>query len=89
MVGGRDRTKLVDGVLGQVECVRAALGEEALPVVGVLWFIEADWPLVGALFSTRGVRVVTASAEQDARRAGGRVDVASVRDRIAAAFPSA
>jgi hypothetical protein len=59
MMGGRDRTKLVDRVLGQVERVRAVLGDESVPVVGVLCFIEADWPLVGGYFSTRGVRIVS------------------------------
>ncbi len=51
MVGGRDRTKLVDGVLGQVERVRAVLSDETVEVSGVLCFIDADWPLVSAFFS--------------------------------------
>lgn len=59
MVGGRDRTKLVHGVLGQVERVRAALDDESIEVSGVLCFIDADWPLIRAAFSTRGVRVVS------------------------------
>ena len=90
MVGGRDRTKLVDGVLGQVERVRAVLGDEAVPVVGVLCFVEADWPLVGAFFSTRGVRVVSPRRlSKILAESGGAVDVAGVRDRIARAFPPA
>ena len=90
MVGGRDRTKLVDGVLGQVERVRAVLGDEDVSVAGVLCFVEADWPLVGAFFSTRGVRVVSPRRlSKILAQSGGAVDVASVRDRIATAFPPA
>lgn len=44
LVGSRDCTKLVDGVLRQVDVVRALLGIE-VPVHGVLCFVEADWPL--------------------------------------------
>src|SRR5690606_29915685 len=47
LVGSRDCTKLVDGVLKQVDVVRGVLGDD-VPVVGVLCFIEADWPLIGA-----------------------------------------
>ncbi len=89
MVGGRDRTKLIDGVLGQVERVRAALGETE-PVAGVLCFIEAECPLVGGYFSTRGIRVVAPRRlSKILDECGTDVDVASVRDRISAAFPRA
>ena len=57
LVGGRDRTKLVDGVIKQVDLVRTILGVE-IPVTGVLCFIDADWPLIGGSFTTRGVEVV-------------------------------
>jgi len=90
MVGGRDRTKLVDGVLGQIDRVRAALGDGAIDVSGVLCFVDADWPLVGAFFSTRGVRVVSPRRLSEIlAESGGALDVARVRDRIAAAFPPA
>lgn len=56
LVGGRDRTKLVDGVLKQVDRVRAIVGD--IPVTGVLCFIDADWPLIGGAFTTRGVEVL-------------------------------
>ncbi len=90
MIGARDRTKLADGVLGQVERVGAALGDESIDVSGVLCFIDADWPLIAPFFSTRGVRVVSPrrlSTILD--EASGAVDVRKVRDRIAAAFPVA
>lgn len=90
MVGGRDRTKLVDGVLGQVERVRAVLGDESIEVSGVLCFIDADWPLIGSFFSTRGVRVLSPrKLSKILEEASGGVDVPSVRDRIAAEFPVA
>ncbi len=57
VVGGRDRTSAVDGVLKQVEVVRDLL-DDAVPVHGVLCFIDADWPLVGGAFTTRGVQVL-------------------------------
>ena len=57
LVGSRDCTRLVDGVLKQVEVVRALLDAD-LPVRGVLCFVDADWPLIGGHFSTRGVQAV-------------------------------
>lgn len=57
VVGGRDRTSLVDGVLKQVDVVREVVDGVA-PVLGVLCFIEADWPLIGGAFTTRGVDVL-------------------------------
>jgi hypothetical protein len=57
LVGTRDHTKLVDGVLKQVDVVRAIVGDH-IPVTGVLCFVEADWPLVGGSFTTHGVEVL-------------------------------
>lgn len=57
MVGGRDRTKVVDGVLKQVEVVRGVVRNE-LPVSAVLCFVDADWPLIGGAFTIRGVEVL-------------------------------
>jgi hypothetical protein len=57
IVGTRDCTKLVDGVLKQVEIVRDATGG-AVPVHGVLCFVEADWPLIGGSFRARDVDVL-------------------------------
>lgn len=54
LVGSRDCTKLVDGVLKQVDVVRGLLDDD-VPVHGVLCFVEADWPLIGGTFTTRGV----------------------------------
>lgn len=57
MVGSRDRSKLVDGMLTQVDLVRSIVGPE-VPVTGVLCFVEAEWPLIGGSFTIRGVEVV-------------------------------
>jgi hypothetical protein len=54
LVGSRDCTKLVDGVLRQVDVVRGVVGDE-VPVRGVLCFVDADWPLIGGSFTTRDV----------------------------------
>ena len=57
IVGRRDCTKLVDGVLKQVETVRTIVGDQ-IPVRGVLCFVDADWPLIGGAFTTRDVQVL-------------------------------
>jgi hypothetical protein len=44
-------------VLKQVEVVRTVVGD-AVPVHGVLCFVDADWPLMGGSFTTRGVEVL-------------------------------
>jgi hypothetical protein len=51
MIRGRDRTKLIDGLDRQVHAVRRALtasGHPGMPVQGVLCFVSADLPLLGA-----------------------------------------
>ena len=62
IVGRRNCSKLVDGVLRQVDLVRAAFdgtpSHEGLAVRGMLCFVGADWPLIGGSFSTRGVEVL-------------------------------
>lgn len=57
LVGSRDCTKLVDGVVKQVDVVRALL-QDHVPVHGVLCFVEADWPLIGGAFTTHGVQAL-------------------------------
>ncbi|WP_240795988.1 nuclease-related domain-containing protein [Yimella sp. RIT 621] len=56
IVGRRDCTALVDGALDQAAIVRDLVGD--LRVVCALCFVDADWPLVGGAFSTRGVHVL-------------------------------
>src|SRR5690606_38162583 len=57
VVGGREHTKLVNGVIKQVDLVRSAVDPE-VPVRGVLCFIEADWPLFGGDFTINGIDVM-------------------------------
>jgi hypothetical protein len=57
LVGSRDCSKLVDGVLKQVQVVRDQLSWD-IPVHGVLCFVEADWPLFGGSFTARGVEAL-------------------------------
>lgn len=57
VVGSRGCTKLVDGVLQQVEVVKDQIGGY-VPVRAVLCFVGADWPLIGGSFATRGVMVL-------------------------------
>lgn len=89
VVGRRDCTKLVDGVLKQVGLVSEVLRD--LPVFGVLCFVEADWPLVGGSFSTRGVRVLWPKrlAQLLRESVGTEVDVIAVHRALAEAFPPA
>ena len=54
-VGGRDGTKLVDGVKSQADRVREALADDTIPITGVLCFLEADWPLLGGSFTVHVV----------------------------------
>ena len=90
MVGSRDCTTLVAGMLKQVGLVVAAVPN--VPVLGMLCFVEADWPLFGGDFSTGGVRVLwpRKAAEQVAK--AGTMDATAI-DRLhrilAAAFPPA
>lgn len=88
VVGGRDKTKLVEGVEWQVGQVRSAAG--AIPVTGVLCFVEADWPLIGGSFTMRGIEVLW--PKRLVRRLSastGEVDVAATTSLIAARFRSA
>jgi len=89
LVGRRNCTKLVDGVLKQVDIVRDMVGD--IPVTGALCFIDADWPLFGGAFSIRGVHVLSPKrlAKVLAAETTGDVDVAAVREAVAARFRSA
>lgn len=56
MVGGRDKSALVDGVLWQVECVRKAVPDAS--VRGILCFVDSDWGLLASSFQVNGVEVL-------------------------------
>jgi hypothetical protein len=91
MVGKRDCTPLVDGVLEQVKVVRGVVGEN-VPVHGVLCFVGGDWPMVGGAFSTRTVSVLWATKLYPQLRAAGPIDhetIARLHRALAATRPLA
>lgn len=88
LVGRRDCTKLVDGALKQVDVVRDVVGD--VPVAGALCFVEADWPLIGGAFTTRGIHVLWPKrlAKMLTEETDGDIDVAAVRESVASRFKS-
>ena len=55
-VNGRDKSKLVDGVLWQVDCVRKVVPD--VPVRAILCFVDSEWPLLAGPFQVNGVEVL-------------------------------
>jgi hypothetical protein len=91
LVGTRDCTKLVDGVLKQVDIVRGFISDD-LPVHGVLCFVEADWPLIGGSFTTRGVEALRPKRLYPKLKADGPLltqTVAEVHRRLGSSLPPA
>ena len=88
-VGRRDCTKLVDGALKQVDLVRDLVGD--LPVTGALCFVEADWPLIGGAFTTRGIHVLWPKRLASILADGieGQLDVAAVQSALSTHFKPA
>ena len=89
-VGGRKKDELVEGVLWQVERVRAVIGDSP-SVRGVLAFVDADWPLIGGDFMVRGVAVLWPKrlVKVMLRREPPTVDVDALARVVAASFPPA
>ncbi len=89
MVGRRDCTELVDGVLGQVDLVRAVAGD--VPVTGVLCFVEAGWPPLGGAFTSRGIHLLWPKrlARMLTENHTGTVDVRAIRESLASRFEPA
>ncbi len=54
-VGGRDRTKTVDGLAWQVAAVVAALGDADVPVYGAVCFTDAEWGFFAKPFIMKDV----------------------------------
>jgi Nuclease-related domain len=85
LVGGRECTRLVDGVEKQVDLVRDIVAGE-LPVRGVLCFVEADWPLIGGAFRIREVEALWPKKLYTKLREPGPLDahtIASTHKRLA------
>jgi hypothetical protein len=94
-VGNRDCTKLVAGVHKQVSLVRAALGASGAhetPLVGMLCFVDGDWPLIGGSFTIDGLHVLwpKAAAKQLTRPGPlGEAQRQAIQRSLAAKFPPA
>lgn len=103
LVGTRDCSKLVDGMLKQVGVVEDALlpgGRPEgsgrpwgrVPVHGVLCFVEADWPLIGGAFATRDVDVLWPKKLYPRLQANGPLTptaIAQIHRHLAEALPPA
>lgn len=90
-VGGRDKTKLVDGVRSQVERVSAAVADADVRVRGALCFVDADWPVIGGAFTVHDIDVLWPKLllKRLTEATHGPTDVDGIRARLAAAFPPA
>lgn len=93
MIGGRDRTSLVDGLDRQVAAVRRTMSEidPAVPVHGALCFVEADLPLLRTL-TFEGYPLLWRKGMRRRLRQSGPVPAgrcASIAADLARAFPSA
>jgi Nuclease-related domain len=91
LVGSRDCTRRVDGVLRQVAVVRGVMHID-VPVHGVLCFVEADWPLIGGTFTSRGVRALWPSKLYSRLQAEGPCSAGAVHEvhrKLANALPPA
>lgn len=91
LVGRRDCSKLVDGVLKQVAVVRGFVDDE-VPVNGVLCFIDADWPLIGGSFTVREVEALWPRRLYPRLQAPGPLTVDVIADlhrRLATCLPEA
>lgn len=90
VVGTRDCTKLVDGVLKQVDIVRGVVGD-GVPIHGVLCFVEADWPLIGGSFTCRGIEALRPKKLYPKIQAAGPLaidGIAAVHRRLAEGLPN-
>jgi hypothetical protein len=91
LVGSRNCTSVVDGVIKQVAVVREHV-DDAVPIQGVLCFVEADWPLIGGSFTTRGVEALWPMRLYPKLRSAGPLDVdtiAALHRTLASVLPAA
>lgn len=97
MVGGRDKTKLVEAMSWQVDAVRTALNEAPhlaeIPVVAALCFIDGQFPLFGTLqiggVEIKGLRGIAKLVTRDGPldRAGRERIARHLADRLPAKAP--
>ena len=90
LVGTRDCTRVVEGVIKQVDVVGDLDCE--VPLHGVLCIVEGDWPLIGGSFTTRGVQVLPPKKLYAQLTAAGPLTIDRIADlhqQLAVALPSA
>lgn len=85
IVGGRNKSALVDGMRWQIDAVKAVAG--TAPVFGALCFVEAEWSLFAKPFWTNDVYVAWPKklVESLTSMSGG-VDVEATTVALAARF---
>lgn len=91
VVGGRDRTTLVEGARKQLRLVQDAVGDQ-VTVRAILCFLEADWPMFGAPFVVDGIEVTYPRKLLARLTEDGPLDAATVSElhrSLATAFPAA
>ena len=94
-VGGRDRSKLIDGVRRQVDLVHGALEGldlPAPPVTGALCFVEGDWPLFAKPFTLQEVVVTWPKDIRKTIQLPGTLEATArqaIHRRLADHFPAA
>jgi len=95
MVGGRDRTKLVEGVQKQMKDVRQILSASSVPdaaVHGALCFVDAEFRLFAKPFEVGGVLVSWGKALRERMVVPGPLDAdqcAAIQSHLAASLPPA
>lgn len=96
MVGSRNCDGLVSGVIRQVALVLSALETKGfsapVDVRGLLCFLDADWPLIGGSFTTRGVDVLWPKKAVERMTGNSSLsadDVDRLHRAISSRFPSA
>ena len=94
VVGGRDCTRLVDGVLRQADRVSKALDRDhpGTAVLGMLCFVDADWPLIGGSFTTRDVHILWPKRAATLLQEPGALaaeQISALTLSVSAAFPHA
>lgn len=95
-VGGRDRSKLVEGVLWQMERVQSAIADALpgleIPVTGTLCFVDAEWSLFQRPMTFSGVTVLWPKELMKVLEKPGdlsRDQVKQLAEILAAKFPPA
>ena len=78
-------------MIKQVGIVREHV-QDTVPIHGVLCFVEADWPLIGGSFTTRGVEALWPKKLYPQLQAEGTLSAEAIDDlyrRLAKALPPA